>query len=79
MTYETGRMTSADPSDVATRDDFADFLGAVLADFRSSGESEWENTTLEGFWRGSPHSRRRGWSIAVEAIRTCRPGGFSRR
>jgi hypothetical protein len=52
VTYETGRNTSADPSGVATRDDFANFLDAVLADFRSAGESEWENATLERFLDG---------------------------
>jgi hypothetical protein len=52
VTRETGRNTSADPSAVATRDDFANFLDAVLADFRSAGESEWENATLERFLDG---------------------------
>jgi hypothetical protein len=44
--YETGRATDVDPSAVEARDDFARFLSAVLADFRSTGEAEWENGTL---------------------------------
>jgi hypothetical protein len=49
MSYETGRSTDVDPSNVMTRDDFAVFLSAVLTDFRSTGESEWENGTLDRF------------------------------
>jgi hypothetical protein len=49
MAYETGRSTDVDPSSVVTRDDFAAFLAAVLADFRLAGESEWENGTLGRF------------------------------
>jgi hypothetical protein len=52
MTYETGRATDVDPSDVGTRDDFARFLSAVVADFRSTGEAEWENGTLGRFLDG---------------------------
>ena len=40
-----------DASVVATRDDFADFLQAVLQDFQASGE-EWENGTLPRFLDG---------------------------
>lgn len=47
--YETGRPTNVDPAGVATRDDFGDFLHGVLADYTSSGVSEWENETLERF------------------------------
>jgi hypothetical protein len=49
---ETGRATDVDPSNVETRDDFARFLLAVLADFRSTGEAEWENGTLDRFLDG---------------------------
>jgi hypothetical protein len=49
MSYETGRSTDVDPSNVVTRDDFAVFLSAVLTDFRSTGESEWENGVLDRF------------------------------
>ena len=52
MTHETGRRTNVDPAGVATRDDFGDFLLGVLADYRSSGASEWENGTLERFLDG---------------------------
>lgn len=52
MNYETGRATDVDPSNVETRDDFARFLSAVLADFRSTGEAEWENGTLDRFLDG---------------------------
>lgn len=48
MGYETGRVTSVDPSDVTSRDDFADFLQAVLQDYESTGRTEWENATLHG-------------------------------
>jgi hypothetical protein len=34
---------------VETRTDFAHFLSAVLADFRATGASEWENGTLDRF------------------------------
>jgi hypothetical protein len=49
VTYETGRATDVDQSRVETREDFADFLSAVLADFRATGASEWENGTLDRF------------------------------
>lgn len=39
-TYETGRVTDVDPSNVETRDDFARFVLAVLADLRLAGEAE---------------------------------------
>jgi len=45
--YETGRATSVDPSGVSSRDDFADFLQAVLQDYESGGKAEWENATVE--------------------------------
>ena len=54
MNYETGRATHVDSSNVETRDDFARFLSAVLADFRSTGEAEWENGTLDRFLDGLP-------------------------
>jgi hypothetical protein len=40
------------PSNVETRDDFARFVSAVLADFRSAGAAEWENGTLDRFLDG---------------------------
>ena len=50
VSFETGRSTTADPSTVTDRDSFADFLEVVLGDFRlGRGESEWENSTLDGF------------------------------
>jgi hypothetical protein len=49
VTYETGRAADVDPSRVDTREDFAHFLSAVLADFRATGASEWENGTLDRF------------------------------
>jgi hypothetical protein len=49
VTYETGRATDVNPSSVHSRDDFADFLSAVLSDFRATGASEWENGTLDRF------------------------------
>lgn len=45
--YETGRATTADPSEVNSRDDFADFLQAVLQDYEDTGRTEWENGTLD--------------------------------
>jgi hypothetical protein len=50
--YETGRSTNADPNPVESRDDFSEFVGAMLADFRASGAIEWENGTLERFLDG---------------------------
>lgn len=47
MTHDTGRSTVADPSEVFNRDSFAEFVHEALSDFRSSGEQEWENPTLE--------------------------------
>jgi len=52
VNYETGRATHVDSSNIETRDDFARFLSAVLADFRSTGEAEWENGTLDRFLDG---------------------------
>jgi hypothetical protein len=52
VNYDTGRSTNADSSKVETRDDFARFLSAVLADFRSTGEAEWENGALDRFLDG---------------------------
>ena len=49
---ETGRATDVDPSNVESRDDLARFLLAVLADFRATGEAEWENGTLDRFLDG---------------------------
>jgi hypothetical protein len=47
--YETGRPTSVDASSVSSRDDFADFLQAVLQDYEGGGRTEWENGTLDRF------------------------------
>ncbi len=45
-----GRATNIDPSSVSSRDGFADFLEAVLDDFRAQGgRSEWENAKLDRF------------------------------
>lgn len=50
MAYETGRATTANPSNVKSRDTFADFLEVALGDLRlGGGESEWENGTLDRF------------------------------
>lgn len=50
--YETARSTDVDPSNVEARDDFVRFLSAVLADFRSTGEAEWDNGTRDRFLDG---------------------------
>jgi hypothetical protein len=49
MTFETGRATTADPSSVRSRDDFAAFVETALADFTSGGADAWENGSLERF------------------------------
>jgi hypothetical protein len=49
MAYETGRITTADPSAVTTRDQLAEFVGAMLQDFERCGHAEWENPTLDRF------------------------------
>jgi len=43
------RPTSADPSVVTTRADFASFLEEVVADYMATGQDEWQNVTLEQF------------------------------
>lgn len=48
--YATGRLTTADPSGVRTRDDLAGFVEAMLADLRADGADEWENPTLERYF-----------------------------
>jgi hypothetical protein len=83
VTYETGRATSVDPSNVETRDDFAHFLSAVLADFRSTGEAGWENDTLDRFLDGlsafagarvveAPEldQEQASWRLFAEIVRT---------
>ncbi|PZF83112.1 DUF7660 family protein [Jiangella anatolica] len=50
--WATGRATHADPERATTRDEFGEFLRAVLADFAESGHREWENNTLERFLDG---------------------------
>ncbi|GIM95445.1 hypothetical protein Ato02nite_072380 [Paractinoplanes toevensis] len=62
-----GRATDVDPSNVGTRDDFACFLSAVLADFRSTGEAEWENGTLDRFFDGAGGGHRRPCCPSVGA------------
>jgi hypothetical protein len=52
VTFDTGRSTTADPSSVRSRDDFASFVEAVLADFGSGGADTWENGTLARFLDG---------------------------
>jgi hypothetical protein len=82
MNYETGRATDVDPSNVETRDDFARFLSAVLADFRSAGEAEWENGTLDRFLDGlsafadarlveapQPDQEQASWGLFAEILR----------
>ena len=81
VTYETGRAAVVDPSDVETRDDFARFLSAVLADFRSTGAAEWENGTLDRFLDGMSafadarveaselDQERASWRLFAEIIR----------
>lgn len=49
VTHETGRAADVDPSGVESREDFAGVLCAVLADFRATGASGWENGTLDRF------------------------------
>lgn len=79
---ETGRATDVDPSNVETRDDFARFLSAVLADFRSGGEAEWENGTLDRFLDGlsafaaarlveepEPGQEQASWRLFAEILR----------
>jgi hypothetical protein len=81
--YETGRARDADPSNVQTREDFADFLGVVLADFRSTGAAEWENGTLERFLDGfaafaearvvdqpEQEQEQASWRLFAEIVRT---------
>jgi hypothetical protein len=50
--HGTGRAADVDPSFVETREDFAHFLSGLLADFRATGASEWENGTLDRFLDG---------------------------
>jgi hypothetical protein len=82
VNYETGRATDVDPSNVETRDDFARFLSAVLADFRSTGEAEWENGTLDRFLDGlsafaeagvgeapEPDQEQASWRSFAEIVR----------
>lgn len=82
MDYETGRATDVDPSNVEARDDFARFLSAVLADFRSTGEAEWENGTLDRFLdglsafaearvigAGEPDQEKASWRLFAEIVR----------
>ncbi len=82
MTYQTGRASDVDPCDVETRDDFARFLSAVLADFRSTGKVEWENGTLDRFLDGmsafadahvveapEPDQERASWRLFAEIVR----------
>jgi hypothetical protein len=49
MAYETGRITTPDPSAVTTRDQLGEFVRAMLQDFERSGHAEWENPTLDRF------------------------------
>lgn len=49
MAYEIGRIRTADPSAVTTRDHLAEFVRAMLQDLERSGDAEWENPTLDRF------------------------------
>ena len=80
VTYEAGRATDADPSNVETRDDFARFLLAVLTDFRSTGAAEWENGILDRFLDGfaafadarvvdAPDQEQASWRLFAEIVR----------
>lgn len=82
VNYQTGRATDIDPSHVETRDDFARFLSAVLIDFRSTGETEWENGTLDRFLDGlsafadarvieapEPDQEQASWRLFAEIVR----------
>jgi hypothetical protein len=82
VNYETGRATDVDPSGVGTREAFARFLSAVLADFRSTGEAEWENGTLDRFLDGlsafaaarvveapEPDQDQASWRLFAEILR----------
>lgn len=73
--------TDVSPSNVETRDDFARFLSAVLADFRSTGAAEWENGTLDRFLDGlsaftdarvgasEPDQEQASWRLFAEIVR----------
>jgi hypothetical protein len=75
--YETGRNTTVDPSEVISRDDFADFFRAVLQDYEGAGPAEWENTTLDRFLEAlMAFSSAR---VTVRAIKTSLRGGCSPR
>jgi hypothetical protein len=52
MSVEAGRSTTADPSSVQSRDDFAAFVEVALADFAAGGAGTGENGTLERFLDG---------------------------
>lgn len=47
MDFDTGRPTTADASRVSSRDDFGDFIAAVLDDYVTTGKTEWENPSTE--------------------------------
>jgi hypothetical protein len=62
--------------------DFARFLSAVLADFRSTGDAEWENGTLDRFLDGlsafagsrvveapEPDHEQASWRLFAEILR----------
>jgi hypothetical protein len=52
VSFETGRSTTADPSSVQSRDNFAAFVEVALTDFAAGGAGRWENGTLERFLDG---------------------------
>jgi hypothetical protein len=74
VNYETGRATEVDPCNVETRYDLALFLSAVLADFRSTGQAEWENGTWIGSSTGWRRSRMPEPANRPSLIRSKRPG-----
>jgi hypothetical protein len=49
MSNETGRATHVATGGISSRDDFADFMQAVLQDYEAGGEQQWENGTLHRF------------------------------
>ena len=77
----TGRSTHVEPEPSSTRDEFADFVLGVLADFEESGNIEWENNTLGRFLdglsafalarvngRSEEEQERPSWNLFAELI-----------
>jgi hypothetical protein len=49
VAYESGQSADVETADVSTREDFSNLVQALLEEFRTGGESEWENGTLDRF------------------------------